>query len=52
MRLGVEKDLNKLINLPANGFMGVRIDNYDSNDPFYDYDRYQVFAGIKLSFER
>jgi len=52
VKLGVEKDLNKLINFPAHGFMGVRIDNYDSNDPFYEYDRYQVFAGIKLSFER
>ncbi|MDF1689948.1 MAG: hypothetical protein V2J13_08410 [Cycloclasticus sp.] len=52
IRLGAEKDLNELTGLPALGFIGVRLDDFDSNDPLYEYDRYQAFMGIKVSFKQ
>lgn len=52
IKMGAEKDLNALTGLPALGFVGIRFDDFDSNDPLYEYDRYQAFMGIKVSFEQ
>lgn len=52
VKLGVEKDLSELTDMPVLGFAGIRFDNFDSNDPVYEYDRYQAFMGIKVNFEK
>lgn len=52
VKLGLEKDLSELTDMPVLGFAGIRFDNFDSNDPVYEYDRYQAFMGIKVSFEK
>jgi len=50
VKLGLEKDLLIYESMPVLAFVGAQYDNYDSNDPIYEYDRYQVFAGIKVEF--
>jgi len=48
----IEKDLDSIKILPLALFAGVQYDDYDSNDPNYEYDRVQVFAGVEMSFSK
>ncbi len=52
LKLGAEKEFNATSNMPLTGFIGLRSDNYASNDPVYEYDRYQAFVGIRLNFKQ
>ncbi len=52
LKLGAEREFNATTNMPLTGFVGLRLDNYASNDPVYEYDRYQAFVGIKLNFKQ
>jgi len=50
VKFGLEKDLLIYESMPVLAFVGAQYDNYDSNDPIYEYDRYQIFTGIKVEF--
>ena len=52
IKLGLEKDLMLYESMPVIAFIGAQYDNYDSNDPIYEYERYQVFTGVKVEFGR
>ena len=48
----IEKDLNPIRTLPLALFAGIQYDDFDSNDPVYEYDRVQVFAGVEMRFSK
>jgi len=48
--LGMEKDLSSASDFPTSLVAGIRYDNYDSINSLYEYERTQVYAGIKIGF--
>lgn len=50
VNLGMEKSLAFANDFPTSAIAGIRYDDYDSIDPVYEYERTQVYAGIKISF--
>lgn len=48
-KLHLEKDLGKVVEYPVAAFFGVQYDDYDSEDPNYEYDRMRAFAGVEIS---
>lgn len=50
MKFDVEKNLDTFQNMPVTVFSGIRFDDFNSNDPAYEYDRAQIFAGLQIKF--
>jgi hypothetical protein len=48
--LGMEKSLALANDFPTSLIARVKYDDYDSPDSVYEYDRTQVYAGIKIGF--
>ena len=50
LKLNVDKKLAIATDYPTSLIAGIRYDDYGSNDPAYEYDRSQLYAGIKMEF--
>jgi len=50
VNLGLEKDVMQAKDFPTSIVAGIRYDDYDSNNSSYEYDRSQVYAGVKIGF--
>jgi len=50
LNIGLDKKLASISDFPTSLFAGVKYDTYDSNDSVYEYDRSQVYVGIKVGF--
>ncbi len=49
-RLDMDKKLAFAKDFPTSLIAGFRYDDYDSNDSAYEYDRSQLYAGVKVKF--
>jgi len=50
INVGMEKDVMLASDFPTSIVAGIRYDDYDSSNSFYEYDRFQVHAGVKIGF--
>jgi len=50
LKLRAERELPSLSDYNANAYLGVIYEDYDSDEPAYIYDRYQIMAGLKARF--
>lgn len=50
INVGVEKGVMPASDFPTSIIAGIRYDDYDSNNSAYEYDRSQVYAGLKIGF--
>lgn len=48
--LAMEKRIAFASGFPTSVIAGIRYDDYDSIDPVYEYERTQVYAGLKIGF--
>jgi len=47
----LEKDMGTVANLPMALFTSVQFDDFDSEDADFEYDRFQIFAGVEIGFK-
>lgn len=47
----LEKDLKQVAKMPMSLFTGIQYEDYDSVDDDFEYDRFQIFAGVEVSIK-